>query len=509
MKRLVQPTGLFCLLGLIACQCLAQELLLAGSRRGAPGNPLVQTFLSANKQYRLTLDQFNGPVGVAVPTDLMATVAKMSGTNSEIIWSRKIKARPVQFIMDFDLAISDDGQFFAVTGQSGRSLLICPKEAGPWEFTSSADISRQMIPKSIFDTTEIFGTGKRDLPPSFPQESYFRSWPEILFRLDKVDGENVVAFWWRDENLWEASRASDGKKVPFKKELQDRWNAETRREIVETLEKALNAKALKKMGKLPKAFESIATNLVPEVKFGEIRETQYEFLALLRNPEDRKWIEALFEQKVEENPRRYYRSFFHQRRESDSFCESIDEGRVLGDWFLAVWDGKIKKKQQFMRNSFEAQISPLYFLGRVEGTVHLSTPFHPRRGIQTGPIRLQLLPTDNSKMRETADYRGGIYLATRSGGLPEQRPPVTQIQFSFGTVLPGKYQLKVIWDKRRPFTDEQKPGPGDYESALSKPFDVAAGQTISNLVLHCTNRASLPGAENYYAADDLKARLIK
>jgi hypothetical protein len=83
-----------------------------------------------------------------------------------------------------------------------------------------------------------------------------------------------------------------------------------------------------------------------------------------------------------------------------------------------------------------------------------------------------------------------------------------KVPFFFGTVLPGKYQLKTIWDKRRPFTDTDKPGPGDYESLLSAPFEVTAGQTISNLIAFCTNRVETSGTANYYAVDELKVKAL-
>jgi hypothetical protein len=84
---------------------------------------------------------------------------------------------------------------------------------------------------------------------------------------------------------------------------------------------------------------------------------------------------------------------------------------------------------------------------------------------------------------------------------------IDESTFAFTTVRPGRYQVKAIWDKRAPFSDETNAGPGDYESALSKPIEVTAGGVISNIVLYCTNRVA--GGEAYYNSDDALLRKSK
>ena len=79
---------------------------------------------------------------------------------------------------------------------------------------------------------------------------------------------------------------------------------------------------------------------------------------------------------------------------------------------------------------------------------------------------------------------------------------VYDARFAFTTVLPGKYHLKAIWDKRAPHSDTNSAGPGDYETFVSPQIIVKAGATVTNL-LFCTNR--IAGGEAYYRADELFA----
>ena len=81
---------------------------------------------------------------------------------------------------------------------------------------------------------------------------------------------------------------------------------------------------------------------------------------------------------------------------------------------------------------------------------------------------------------------------------------VKKVAYYFNTVTPGKYFLKVIWDKRPPLTDRRGAGPGDYESNWLGPIQLAAGSSVTNPIVQCAQRAK--GGDEYYAADEQALR---
>jgi hypothetical protein len=68
----------------------------------------------------------------------------------------------------------------------------------------------------------------------------------------------------------------------------------------------------------------------------------------------------------------------------------------------------------------------------------------------------------------------------------------SQYGFGFGTLDPGKYRLKAVWDHRPPHASPRMENilaePGDYESAFSAWLEVAAAERRKGVVLECTNR---------------------
>jgi len=97
--------------------------------------------------------------------------------------------------------------------------------------------------------------------------------------------------------------------------------------------------------------------------------------------------------------------------------------------------------------------------------------------------------------------------APLQGANPNDPDFASEVPFAFRTVMPGKYFIKAVWDKRAPFTDFEKPGAGDYESALTGPVELKAGMELMSIVLACTNRG--PEGLEYYKADEQAARLWK
>ena len=65
----------------------------------------------------------------------------------------------------------------------------------------------------------------------------------------------------------------------------------------------------------------------------------------------------------------------------------------------------------------------------------------------------------------------------------------------FGGVTPGKYWVKVVWDKAKPFKpfnrrgdDFCRPQKGDYESVDSPVIEVKAGRIVDVGVIECKQK---------------------
>ncbi|MHC4213891.1 MAG: hypothetical protein ACYSWP_11015, partial [Planctomycetota bacterium] len=77
----------------------------------------------------------------------------------------------------------------------------------------------------------------------------------------------------------------------------------------------------------------------------------------------------------------------------------------------------------------------------------------------------------------------------------EDSPKVSQ-DFLFGIegVTPGKYRLKVVWDKAKPHCEEYAhmclPQRGDYQNIKSPVITIKAGQTVENVIVDCTHEVT-------------------
>ena len=415
------------------------------------------------------------------------TVSTNSTGNTEPLWSKSITTAPLQNLRPGEVYLSDDGDFFiTINNFKEHELVVHRKGLDDWS-----------------------------LKPMRYLKSYFQSLPRWIYRIDRIDGERVVAFWVRDKDDWIAHKISNASDVPVPPEIKQKWTDETRREILEKLERARQADLAGKIKNLPQPIVRLAQKTIPSANYGELREIDYEFLTLVQNPADRRWIERLME------PRE-----FHERRFTDiysmspafinwndpqNYLEVAQQERLIADWLLRIWDHKIQKGDDYTLDHGERQASvrtPKYQLGRIEGVVRLPTPFTPfsPRG---DVIRLLLIPDNTSRptaadFREREDFSGNYYNQIIKRSEPK---PFLNIPFSFNSVRPGEYEFKVIWDKRSPFTDTNSAGPGDYESKLSAPLKIIAGQTITNFIVECTNR--IEGGEAYYKADEIRLRLMQ
>lgn len=315
--------------------------------------------------------------------------------------------------------------------------------------------------------------------------------------VEEVRGVDVLRLRNLEYNRWDAYNTVDAS--VFQPTLEDlaRWNEVTREEILEKLYAAqreeLRRKAMKISAPLARLAGRGATNQI------WLTENDYLFLATLRNPADRKWIE----QRVEDGAPMIVQRL-HALRGGASvrqpyFFEYVDRSRAEYDWMLGFWDQKASWSE---RSTLYIVDEPTfdktrYTLGKVTGTVRLPMPMPIyRNSTQATLLHIRLIPDAKERREERIDARIGFENA-------RDRRRVYEAKFAFTTVLPGSYQLKAIWDKRSPHSDTNNARPGDYETVLTAPFTVTAGATITNL-LHCTNR--IAGGEAYYRADEIFER---
>lgn len=230
-------------------------------------------------------------------------------------------------------------------------------------------------------------------------------------------------------------------------------------------------------------------------------EAAYRFLGHQKKPEDKELIEALLEGELTMT------TSSDGMDELDSRSVNVglySQSRSLGDELLSGWEGK---QQDAESGGFDNNRKGNYFVS-LSGMVKL--PF--AAPTNSHAIWIFLIPNH----LEEADWSSDedvlkIQFNPNSGMFGSNNDkPLDHLGFSFNNILAGEYRLKALWDRRPPFAALPKspdeailglPTPGDYESAESNPFKLAAGQHAENIVLECTNRVG--EAENYFAADEI------
>lgn len=409
---------------LILCDCHS----FSAPRNAIPMSASTKTFQSPNGKFTLTLDQSLTPASpFSLATKSSGTVSANTAVATEPTWSTSITTGPLQNLRPGDIYISDDGDFFITINDWNNSQLVLHRK----------------------------GLDEWILKPERHFKSYFQSLPGWIYRIDRINGERVAGLWIRDENNWIAYKISDKSTVSVSPEIKQKWTDETRREILDKLERARQADLTRKIKNLPEPIVRLAQKTLPSADYGELREIDYEFLTLLQNPGDRRWIERLMEPR-ELNERKFTDIYylcpsFAAWNDPPNYLEVAQQERLIGDWLLRVWDHKIQKGDDYTLDHGDRQASvrtPKYLLGRIEGVARLPTPFAPfsRRG---DVVRFLLIPRGvrgptETDFREREDFTGN-YLQTKR--TPEPKP-VLDIPFTFNSVIPGEYQFKVIWDKR-------------------------------------------------------------
>jgi hypothetical protein len=160
--------------------------------------------------------------------------------------------------------------------------------------------------------------------------------------------------------------------------------------------------------------------------------------------------------------------------------------RSFGENLLAKWDGRPVESSD--SNDEGQQI--YYHLGVVYGTIKL--PHVPKVG--DGTIWAYLVPSAMPIMDQW-HQKPPVHRLVASFDeflINEYVSKVSQ-NFLFGIegVTPGKYRLKVVWDKTKPHCEKYAqiclPQRGDYQSILSPIITIKAGEIVENVIIDCTH----------------------
>jgi hypothetical protein len=453
--------------------------------RGTP-IPTTKTFQSPNRRYRLVVEETDLTVRASGSVKLTGTMVKIQGGTTTTLWRANFKGNNIPFLRDSEVLVADDGSFFAVS----------PMERDWYLFKQDHD---QIV------------------VPTYAQraQNVISSLDEGIMEMDRIENENILRFWSKDADQWVAYSVDREKSVKPTPELLVKWNETTRRHILERMARAKNDAMRKKIDSISPSLARVADAAIPATDPNELRQVNYEFLALRRNPADRIWFEQALTRRFDPTrtqfamgPGTYFISngkivtvfmnaggTFRNWSQRDDRLLNEDYEREVADWFLALFDKKIDRNKTRLSPGGSG---PLYNLGKVNGAILLPAPILGKQGT----MRAYLVPDERAgKTWDPAEIE--LITAPLRQVSEDQKDFPDEITFAFATVLPGKYKLKAVWDKRPHFTDEHAAGPGDYESDWLGPITVKAGDVLNNLHVFCTNRAGAIGGEMYYKADEI------
>jgi hypothetical protein len=422
---------------------------------------------SENRKFRLVIESIPSST-----SELQATMLKVDGSSTTTYWVARIPyfRRPIPSPQTF---VSNKGDFF-VRVSSGDNVTLYRKD-----------------PRSaILRGNSKFGPLIYKLDDLFPG-------------VDETHGVDVLRLWNYQDNRWDAYNTVDATEVHPTSEDIARWNEITRRGILEKLYDAQREAIRRKAVEISPPLGRIAGRTATARAAPMLND--YLFLATLRGADDRKWIERLIENGSPTVMRRVQFLRGGDPHNDNYFFKYTDYTRAQADWLLGFWDKKASwQDKSFLWSNPEyesAEKIERYSLGKIIGTIRLPMPM-PIYQNPTQATRLHIRLIRAQDLHKNQSAREERIAASIGFERAHDRRFVYDARFAFTTVLPGKYHLKAIWDKRAPHSDTNSAGPGDYETFVSPQIIVKAGATVTNL-LFCTNR--IAGGEAYYRADELFA----
>ncbi|HEY6226535.1 MAG TPA: hypothetical protein VI282_05365, partial [Verrucomicrobiae bacterium] len=409
----------------------------------------VCTIYSADRQIRLVLEHIaDASTGGIVDGALQATMVSATDAKETTLWTRRIRGNIYDFVRVDSVVLSDKGDWFVALPGSNDQV-----EFGVY---SAAD-------------------GKPlDVPIRHPWVSRW------IAGVERIDGAEVLRVWEPMRDEWLAFAMPEGKKIEVTSEMTHRWNDETRSKILDAFAQTRRKALATKLNQSAPALKRVTSMVAGTNSALRLNEAHFVFLLNRKNPDDRKLFEEMLRENgedVSKNAFRFWGSGGGTWHDHYEFGSMIYE-REQGDALLAGWDGKANW-------TLRGPLDDPYQLARVGGQVKTPAPILTR----PGTVHIYLIPKGKEKSAWTNDPRAGYLECKLADASPLQPDLMDAISFSFSSVLPGKYFLKAVWDKRAPFTDSMRAGPGDYESILTGPIELKAGDVLTNVEIFCTKRA--------------------
>lgn len=419
------------------------------------------TFISPNKLFSFTVDEDASVVSRNRELSFLGTMKKAGSPTK--LWSINFEAPNFQSWSPSYFSVSDDGSFVVIPFRPSHWLLL--KES-----------------RSV------------RIPDFFSSQTSYLSHDTQIVDLDRLNNTNIVRIWNGKEDKWIAFLVDSETVIKPSAEEIARWNESTRQKILDSFRRAEANALRKKIGAaVSQKLSELAQTAIPATNPGDLREAYFEFLARRQNAEDRALFARLLRADESEplRPPIVGNSMFRfilAGPTRDAIEHEIPLRR-FADAMLALHEGKSKQSLPF-----STTLKPAY-LGEISVIVRLPTPILDRDGF----LRVHLVSPDRVSQKWIDDQHDSLEISAQSSTVG-RFDLMDEVIFHFKTTPPGKYMAKAIWDKRRPHTDLDSAGPGDYESQWIGPIEVTPLST-TNIFVECNSPAA--GAETYYAADRL------
>ncbi len=463
--------------------------------------------------------RFSVDINSTAPNEIIVAMQRHEGEVTFLSWSKKVPWNGANAAITafpwIRRYVSNDGKTVVLYNQQYRN------ESWTW-VTKDAEPVRH------------FGYGLRQMLGWEVETGAFRSpfMSESGLLQFLYEEEGVHALWFPTVNKWltidlatgglrrpDSNLAEVLTTLPMNAPKTDVWmkppsedlvrklNAEATRRSLEAVRRH-QPSAIKAM--LKPVHEKIGA-LIPSLKpSGQLRSALlpgayagYIFLARHKVPEAESYIRKLLELPFESS------STYATFRPNPEFG-ILSQERLLGDLALRLWNDEKIDASSGPTEPFARSVNARRqkYLGGVAGRVQLPMV---RPDTKPGALWVYLIPAEVkpgawAKSRDIIPLFGQLDLGAAFVAGPGRfgPPQFDAVEYRFETIQPGKYRLKAVWDRRAPLAElggRALPEPGDYESAESEPFTIAAGSSHSGPLLQCTNRVGQ--AETYYAADDL------
>jgi len=356
-----------------------------------------------------------------------------------------------------EVYVSDDGEYVVTVNEHGKvgyggHVVAFYEKKGCIKNYSMEEILH--LPKNI---------SNMEISELIPHSTTSRWWDQNSIKfLDKYEGRLYFCIWLDLFNRWIAWSTDDGKEVRIDDKMMKKWNNKARLWSLQEIKKKFHCDA------------------------------PYRFLGNLKNPEDRRLIEKLLsdEEFIQGG------SHLHTVQSASVGSPSMNRlelyyssssKRLLAEQILANWNGRPTDRWP----SYE---QPLYYLGKVEGTVSLPQTDNPKEAT----LWLYLVPASVPQNRwyKKAPVQHLVKNFAGYGFFNLDLEFTTKFPFAITAVTPGKYWIKAVLDKTKPLskTDDPiyLPQPGDYQSLDSTVITVEAGKTVENITIDCAHKVTNP-----------------